>query len=216
MFFEGDIDGISLGEIRTGFEKNIAFSNTENKNYSVNVDQTVRSIGGNLFLRFSPYLQSLLQKTAKLSLERKDTLNIVLVFNKDAYILMSLPWELLFETTGQFFFALQGSIVRQFYSTYANSDDFDINNGKVLAVWSNDIDKKTLGNREHFFPMPHKTHDWCWVDGIGTWNQFHSLCHQNSWDGLHVVAHNFMRESGKFGLLFLDSDGSENWVELHH
>jgi|GEM_PF-3090119 len=175
---------------------------------------TLRVTGNLLFEMLPESVRTRLYHAQQLAREGGQPLALVLIFERSAHPLLSLPWELLHDPAGNAFFGLQGGgVTRQLVlpGTPGVAPDFRPQN--VLGLWAEPQNVGGLHLRRECGPAPGKSGHIRWVSGAGSLEQLSTALENGSFDGLHIVAHGRAGKNWRdLSIALADEHNRAQWV----
>ncbi|MBU1661782.1 MAG: CHAT domain-containing protein, partial [Chloroflexi bacterium] len=176
--------------------------------------EILRAAGSQLFRVLPETVQARLHQAQSIAQEQGKSLEIVLAFDQTARPLLSLPWELLHNPAGRYFFALRGGgITRQLWLPTAPSANKSFRPQAILGVWAEPEGGAGLSARAAYSPAPGHDDEITWLAGADTLDQMKPALDSGRYDGLHIVAHGRADENwSDFSLALVAADGRPRWI----
>ena len=176
--------------------------------------ESLRVAGSQLFRALPETVQDRLHQAQSIAQESSKSLEIILAFEPSARPLLGLPWELLHNPEGRYFFALRGGgITRQLILPSSQGAVQVSYPRSLLGVWAEPEGVESLSIRGEYSPSPEVQNEIAWISGKGTMGQIKQHLSERTFDSLHVVAHG---RAGKnwsdFSLAFVAANGHVHWV----
>lgn len=176
--------------------------------------EPLRVVGSQLFNILPESVQARLHHAQGVAQEKSKGLAITMAFDTTAQPLLSLPWELLYNPEGRYFFGLRGGgITRQLWLPVAPRRAAVASLQKSLGVWAEPGDVESLSARRGYHPSPDHADGFTWITGQDSMGQLTRALESKNYDGLHIVAHGRLGSSWHdFVLALVDERGQPDWV----
>jgi len=176
--------------------------------------EPLRVVGRQLFDILPESIQARIHHAQSIAREKGVGLEIVLAFDNSAKPLLSLPWELLFDPEGRYFYALQGGgISRQFHLPMTPRRAPTAPSRKCLGLWAEPDGVESLAIRRGYYPSPEHAEGFTWITGRDSMGQLRRSLDAEKYDCLHIVAHGRLGSSWQdFELALVDEVGRPDWV----
>lgn len=176
--------------------------------------EPLRVVGRQLFNILPESVQARLHHAQAVAQEKGKGLAITLAFEMTAQPLLSLPWELLYNPEGRYFFGLRGGgITRQLWLPVAPRRAVVASSQKSLGLWAEPGGVNSLSARRGYHPSPDYDDGFTWITGQDSMGQLTRALESKNYDGLHIVAHGRLGSSWHdFVLVLVDERGQPDWV----
>jgi len=176
--------------------------------------EPLRIVGGQLFDILPESVQARLHQAQAVAQERCKGLAITLAFEMTAQPLLSLPWELLYNPEGRYFFGLRGGgITRQLWLPVAPRRAAVASLQKSLGLWAEPGGVNSLSARRGYHPSPDHDDGFTWITGQDSMGQLTRALESENFDGLHIVAHGRLGSSWyDLVMALVDERGQPDWV----
>lgn len=173
----------------------------------------LRHIGNGLFDLLPETVQRRLYQARQVALAQGCNLEIRLVFEKSAYTLLTLPWELLHFTENKLFLGLSGGgITRQLLLPTAATPTPEARPRQILGVWAEPAGLQPLTDRQTWGTSPTNPGQIFWLQGANTLEQLKNALDEGEFDALHIVAHGRSGDRWNFGLALVNAQGEPLWL----
>lgn len=176
--------------------------------------EALRVAGSQLFRALPETAQDRLHQAQSIARRNGKSVEIILAFEASARPLLSLPWELLHNPEGRYFYALRGGgITRQLWLPSAPGAVPASCPHALLGVWAEPQGMESLAVRENYRPSPEAQDEFVWISGKDTLGQLRQHLTEEPHDGLHIVAHGRSGENwSDFSLAFVAENGHVHWI----
>jgi len=176
--------------------------------------EPLRVVGSQLFNILPESVQARLHHAQAVAQEKGKGLAITMAFDTTAQPLLSLPWELLYNPEGRYFFGLRGGgITRQLWMPVAPRRAAVASSQKSLGLWAEPGDVESLSARRGYHPSPDYDDGFTWITGQDSMGQLTRALESENFDGLHIVAHGRLGSSWHdLVLALVDERGQPDWV----
>lgn len=210
------LDANQIRAIRAAYRGFIARQQASGETTGEWVAQPLRQIGSDLFLALPESVQARLQAAQGYASGRAGQLHLVLNFEPSAADLLDLPWELLHDPHGRFFYSLRGGgVTRCLLLPTAPIGAHPLLPKSILGCWAEPAGLEPLTDRCRFTPSPEKPGGITWLRGPNSLHQLQSALANGDYDGLHLVAHGRAGSAWDFAIALEDENGRSHWFSPH-
>ncbi len=214
-FLPGGLDNSYIQAVRSLYRDYLARIRTRSsKTISEDELEAWRAAGNQMFQALPETVQTRLHQVQATAQAQGKHLQLTLVFEPNAYALLSLPWELLHHPEGGYFFALRGGgVTRQLALPVVPPTHAPFVPRSVLGVWAEPEGLESLEARRAYAPAPGHGLDMNWIEGGNTLYQLQRALDMGGYDSLHIVAHGRTGGSWRdFSLAFTGENGAAHWI----
>ncbi|MEM7118977.1 MAG: CHAT domain-containing protein [Chloroflexota bacterium] len=178
--------------------------------------EPLRSVGNQLFTALPETVQQLLQEQTAAARAAGSGMTLVLQFEPSAQVLLSLPWELLHEPNGRFYFAFEGGgLVRQLLLPTAAKLPPYFRPQATLGVWAAPTAIDAHDSRGSSRVTPHdNSFIKRWITGANSFTQLKTALAEGSFDALHLVAHGRGGSNQPFALALENDKNEPDWITI--
>lgn len=209
------LDANQIRAIRAAYRGFIARQQASGETTGEWVAQPLRQIGSDLFLALPESVQARLQAAQGYASGRAGQLHLVLNFEPSAADLLDLPWELLHDPHGRFFYSLRGGGVTRCLLLPTAPKGPQPPPQSILGCWAEPAGLEPLTDRHRFTPSPEKPGGITWLRGPSSLRQLQSALATGDYDGLHLVAHGRVGSAWDFAIALEDENGRSHWFSPH-
>ena len=210
------LDANQVRAIRAAYRGFIARQQASGETTGEWIAQPLRQIGSDLFLALPESVQARLHAAQGYASSRAGWLHLILNFEPSATELQDLPWELLHDPHGRFFYSLRGGgLTRCVLLPTASKAPEPPVTQSILGCWAEPAGLDPLTDRRRYEPAPEKPGGITWLDGPASLRQLKSALESNAYDGLHLVAHGRVGSAWDFAIALEDENGRPHWLSPH-
>lgn len=172
----------------------------------------LQQLGDELFTALPESVQARLQQAQGYAVARGGHLQITLLFDPSATGLLDLPWELLHDPHGRFFYTLRGEgITRNLLLPTAPQTGAPLLPKATLGCWAEPAGLEALAERRRFAPAPGHAGGFTWLQGPDSLGQVQRALETGAYDSLHLVAHGRTGSAWDFAIALEDGYGRAHW-----
>ncbi len=176
----------------------------------------LQQIGNQLFEALPESVQTRLQQSQAYALARAGHLQITLSFEPSAVELLDLPWELLHDPHGRFFYSLRGNgVSRCLLLPTAPKTREMVSLESTLGLWAEPSGLEPLTERWRYAPAPGKEDGITWLQGPDSVAQLQKALDSGAYDSLHLVAHGRVGSAWDFAIALENANGRPHWFGPH-
>ena len=206
------IDATHLQTVRKTYRGFLARQQTGDSKAGQWTLHPLRLLGNKLFQALPQTVQARLQEAQAIAQEQTFNLTITLIFEPSALTLVDLPWELLHDPNGRFFYALRGGgIVRCLLLPTAVPLAAAYYPQQIVGLWAEPAGVESLAVRSKTGPAPNKGGPVTWLTGRDSLARLKDVLDENDFDGLHITAHGRTGSATDFALALEDENGRPHW-----
>lgn len=207
------VDANKIRVVRTAYRGFVARQQARREPTGDWAAQPMREIGDELFYVLPESVQERLQQAQAYATGHGGHLHIILNFELSAVDLLDLPWELLHDPSGRFFYSLRGGgISRCVLMPAAPAVDKPILPKAILGCWAEPQGMAPLVERLRYAPTPDKPDGLTWIQGPDSIRQLQQALDTGAYDGLHLVAHGRVGSAWDYAIALEDENGRSHWI----
>lgn len=207
------VDANKIRAVRTAYRGFVARQQARREPTGDWAAQPMRAIGDELFSVLPESVQERLQQAQAYATGHNGHLHIILNFELSAVDLLDLPWELLHDPNGRFFYSLRGGgISRCVLMPAAPAVDKPVMPKTILGCWAEPQGTAPLVERQGYAPAHDKLDGITWVQGPNSIRRLQQALDTGTYDGLHLVAHGRVGSAWDYAIALEDENGRPHWI----